>query len=148
MLRLSWRLEGKGAWRRHAAIRVSRIAPGQPESESREREPAEHVNQIMVSQVNRGEPEANSGNKVELETPRAMPPIKEEQEAGNRAMKAGKHIHFVAAARFTIAAFHFVIHQPVSGALNWPAMARYGPAAGTERVAEKTNPIDREQAAS
>src|ERR1022692_1471917 len=71
----------------------------QPERERRQRETANHVNEVMIAEVDRRAPQAHTGNEIEPESPRTMTPIEEQKETGDRAVETGEHIHPVAALR-------------------------------------------------
>src|SRR5439155_11833445 len=107
-------------------------------------EGGDKVHEIVVAQVNRGNPKADAGNQVKLETPRFVDAIEKQEEARHGAVQAGKDIHAVAAEPDY---FRVPTRDP-------PARERHGKLIGhdqvrtfgrQQRISEETKSINAEQ---
>src|ERR1700687_4107958 len=65
---------------------------GHPEYASGESKANEDVDEIVVAEVDGGEPEADAGNSVEAEAIFFLPAIEEEDVGGDGAVEAGENV--------------------------------------------------------
>ena len=72
-------------------------ATGEVEDGGGEGETDEDIDEIVVAQVDGGEPESDAGDGIETETPLPVPAVEEKHVGGNGTVEAGKNVDAVAA---------------------------------------------------
>src|SRR5688572_12152454 len=81
-----------------ARIRLTRLLPfpqHQPETRSAQREAGEDVDEVVIPQIDRGDPQAETGQGIEVEAPPPVREIEEQDVTRQRAVEAGEDIDAV-----------------------------------------------------